>query len=594
MQPKLSKLSLLLFTLTLTFNTTLMAKTKPLPQTSIDRMSALAQNYEVDFFAKFPELGLFAGKQDIAYDYFMDHSYAAILQWQKREDEYLNALNDIDPEDLKDNPLYITYNLLKETLENNKGARICQESLWHINSTFSGWHMITTGVAQKQPVGTPEYRQQALKRWGTFPQIVDQEIANLKIGLSKGYTAPKSAVRIVLKQLEIILKNTPETSPYFNMAERDGDLAFKVAMAALIKTRIHPALHQYADYLKNEYLPQARDQVGVAALPNGHACYLAKVKQETTLSMDPNQIHELGLTHMQELNAEVADIGMKEFGLTDMREIFTEAKTRPQYLFKSEEEILNFNYAAYERAKAKMSAWFGIVPKAEAIIQPYPEYRAKTGAAGEYNSPSEDGTKPGIFFINTYDPTHRSRVDQEATLFHELIPGHHLQVAISYENLAQNSLNKYLWNSGFGEGWALYAERVADEMQLYTDDISRLGMLANESLRTARLVVDPGMHVLNWTREEAIDYMKQHTALSDLIIEGEVDRYIMLPGQATSYMLGKREIELLRHLSENTLKSNFDIREFHAQVLKNGALSLPMLKEQIMDWLVHSPIPEKN
>lgn len=567
---------------------TFMAQATPTmaKKTAFTQMETLANAYEAEFFATFPELGIFWGKNGIAQDRFMDHSYAASMKWQAREDDYLRQLNNIDESALQDTPAYNTYRLLNEHLNNNKAARVCRESLWNITSTMDGWHMVTTKVAEKQPVGTPEYRQMALKRWSTFGQIVDDEIAKLKLGLQEGYSAPKPAVRIVLTQLKIMLNNKTEASPYFSMALRDGDEAFKTQMKELIQTEINPALSRYVDYLEQDYLPQAREQIGVSALPNGVACYQAKVKQQTTLDISPDAIHTFGLQHMETLKKEVSAIGKEEFGLEDMAAIFHEAKTRPAYLFKSEQGILTYNYAAYERAKAIMAAWFVTIPKSEAIIEPYPEYRAKTGTSGEYNPPSEDGTKPGIYFINTYNPTNKSRVDQEAILFHELVPGHHLQLTVSYEDKSHLSLDKYLWNSGFGEGWALYAERLADEMGLYSDSISRLGMLSNESLRTARLVVDPGIHVMHWTREQAIDYLKQHTSLSDFIIEGEVDRYIMSPGQATAYMLGKKEIDDLRQLA--SVRENFAIREFHEQVLKNGAVTLPMLKENILKWLSDS------
>lgn len=246
---------------------------------------------------------------------------------------------------------------------------------------------------------------------------------------------------------------------------------------------------------------------------------------------------------------------------------------------------MDYNVAALERAKAKVSNWFDLRPKAEGILRPYPAHRAKTGASGEYHPPNEEGTEPGVFYINTYEPEKRSRIDQEATLFHELIPGHHFQIALLYENKTIPTLNRYLFNAGFGEGWALYVERLADEMQLYQDDISRLGMLSNETPRAARLVVDTGIHAFHWSREKAVAYLKQHTALSENIIEGEVDRYIMMPGQATAYMLGKYEIESLRQLAKEQLGGRFDIRQFHNQVLKNGVVSLPLLRTQIESWL---------
>ena len=332
---------------------------------------------------------------------------------------------------------------------------------------------MTTRVAEKQPVGSSTDRTLALKRWNAFGSIVEAVI--------------------------------------------------------------NPALKRYADYLEKDYLPFARTEIGVSALPNGLACYQAKVKKETTLEMTPKEIYEYGLQHMEELKKEVAAIGLKELGIEEMSEVFQQAKNRSEYLFQSEEAILKYNFAALDKAKAKLSAWFHTIPQLECTIKPYPEYQAKTGAPGEYNPPSEDGSQPGVFYINTYAPNKKSRVDQEATVFHELLPGHHFQVAIAYENKSHHSLDKYLWNAGYGEGWALYVERLADEMGLYTDEVSRLGMLSNEALRTARLVVDPGMHVMNWTRDQAVTYLKQHTALSDDIIEGEVDRYSMMPGQATAY-----------------------------------------------------------
>lgn len=288
---------------------------------------------------------------------------------------------------------------------------------------------------------------------------------------------------------------------------------------------------------------------------------------------------------MDKLISEIMTIGQKEFGTNDLIQIFNQAKSNPKYLFHSEQEILNYNHAALERAIKKAPEWFDKMPGAEGTLKPYPLHRAKTGAPGEYHPPSLDGSRPGIFYINTYEPEKRSRVDHEATLFHELIPCHHFQIALAQEDKSLHSVNQYLWNCGYGEGWALYVERLADKMGLYSDNISRLGMLSNEAFRAARLVVDPGIHYMNWSRQDAIEYLKKHTALKLEMIESEVDRYIMSHGQATSYMLGKREIEELQSLSKVKLGDKFTYREFHNQVLKNGTITLPMLKEQILQWI---------
>lgn len=547
----------------------------------------LATDYEQKLFDYSPELGLFWGKLDVALDRFTDYSSEATQKWQNQEDNFLIALNEIDENTLKGTPEYFTYLLLKETLENKKASRICKEELWDINPAF-GWHNKMAITAERQPVGTVEYRQLALTRWQTFNTVVDSQINNLKLGLKLGYTAPKPAIKRVITQLKIILDSTTEESPFFDFAKRDGDNQFKIQVAHLIKTTINPAIRKYVDYLEKDYMPLARNEVGVWALPMGSQCYQAKIKQETTLAITPKEIHQLGLRLIQQLSIEVAEIGAEKYQTKDMAVIFAKAKNDSTNYFSTEEDILNYNLMALERVKAIVSNWFESMPKTEGIIKPYPSHRAKTGASGEYHPPSEDGTVPGIFYINTLEPEKRSRIDQEATLFHELIPGHHFQIALSYENKALLSLNKYLWNAGYGEGWALYVERLADEMGLYTDEMSRLGMLSNESLRAARLVVDTGIHALHWTREQAIDYLTQHTALDSHIIEGEVDRYIMMPAQATSYMLGKTEIEQLRELAKQRLGNQFDIRLFHNQVLNNGVVSLPILRTIIENWLFDS------
>lgn len=547
------------------------------------QLIAIADNYEHAYFDHFPEQGLFWGKTDIPLDRFADHSLTAHKKWQDKEDQFLNQLNQLNEAELTDSPERITYLLLKQHLENNIADRICKNELWSVDPLL-GWHNTLTMVAEKQPANTPEYQKMALTRWQTVGKIAEDEINNLRLGLDQGYSAPKPAVERVIKQLHLLI-NTPVTdSPFFEYAKNDSNEDFKKQFSEIIEKKIYPALTRYVTFLETEYLPQAREQIGLSVLPEGKACYQAKIKKETTLDISPEEIYEYGLQYMDQLMNEIMTIGQKEFGTNDLAEIFYQAKNNPKYLFQSEQEILAYNQAALERAIKKSPEWFDMMPKAEGVLKPYPLHRAKTGAPGEYHPPSLDGTRPGIFYINTYEPEKRSRADQEATLFHELIPGHHFQIALAQENREQHSLNQYLWNCGYGEGWALYVERLADEMNLYSDEVSRLGMLSNEALRAARLVVDPGIHFMNWSRHDAIDYLKKHTALKQEMIESEVDRYIMMPGQATSYMLGKREIEQLRQLSKEQLGEKFSYREFHNQVLKNGTITLPMLKRQILEW----------
>lgn len=548
------------------------------------QLAALATEYETAYFERFPEAGLFWGKQDIPLDRFTDNALSAIRDWEKIEDRFLLKLNKIDEKTLADSSEHITYKLLKQSLESNKACRNCKDELWNLDPLF-GWHIKIGLTAEKQPLGTAEYRQAALSRYSTIPNIVKNEIHNLSMGIEQGYTTPQPVVQRVINQISIMLEYPIKENPVFVLAKSDTDNEFVKQVSSLIEQIINPALQQFCDFLQDQYLPQARQNIGLSEMPNGHACYEAKIMKETTLPMAAEEIFAFGQTCMEHIKLEIQTIGQQKFGTDNIVEIFKKINIEPEYLFDSEQAMLDYNLAALSRVKNNMEDWFDYMPRADCTIKPYPTHRAKTGALGEYHPPSNDGSRPGIYYINTYQPEKRSRADQEATLFHELIPGHHYQVALAQEDDSHHSLDKYLWNCGFGEGWALYTERLANEMGLYTDEISLLGMLSNEALRAARLVVDPGIHHMGWTRKQAVDYLKAHTAFDENILESEVDRYIMLPGQATSYMLGQKEIFQLRDYATKALGDKFDIRDFHHQVLKECAITLPMLRNNILDWV---------
>ena len=257
----------------------------------------------------------------------------------------------------------------------------------------------------------------------------------------------------------------------------------------------------------------------------------------------------------------------------------------PEYTFQTREEVLNYSLNSLAAAKAKMADAFGILPKADVLIKPYPAYREDSGT-GEYHSSSEDGSRPGIYYIAVVNPQHRSRAGQQSVLYHETYPGHHLQGAIALElGDRVHPIARYLWNSGYGEGWALYSERLADELGLYSGPLDRMGLLSDQAARAARLVVDSGIHTMGWTRQQAVDYMLANTAWPPGDIEAEINRYISFPGQATAYMLGMLEIRRLRTLAERELGEDFDLREFHDRVLENGSITLPMLDAAVAEWI---------
>jgi uncharacterized protein (DUF885 family) len=258
-------------------------------------------------------------------------------------------------------------------------------------------------------------------------------------------------------------------------------------------------------------------------------------------------------------------------------------RTDRAFMFKSREELIKYSEAALARAKAAAPDWFGILPKADVRIEPYPKYREKN-AANEYNAPAEDGSRPGLFYINAYEAEKKSKVPAESTAFHETIPGHHLQGAIALERKTIHPIGRYIFNSGYAEGWGMYAERLADEMKLYSSDLDRLGMLAAQSFRASRLVVDSGIHTMGWTRQQAIDYLFAHSAEAQSDVASEVDRYIVWPGQATSYMLGMLEIHASREAAREAMGDRFDIKAFHDRVLEDGAVPVSFLSSKIRAW----------
>jgi uncharacterized protein (DUF885 family) len=344
-------------------------------------------------------------------------------------------------------------------------------------------------------------------------------------------------------------------------------------------------VRRYRDFLNNVYLPAAREQIGVGANPSGADCYRAQVRSLTTLDVPAREIHQIGLDQMALIQAEMRTIARRSFNTDDVPALLQRLATDRQYLFRTREEMTAYAAAAIGRAKTAMPRYFGRLPRADVRIEPYPAFAERSAPAASYEPPAEDGSRPGIYRLNTYEPEKQSKVAIESTAFHESIPGHHLQLAIAQERTNVHPLTRFMGNSGFSEGWGLYSERLADEMGLFSSDLDRMGLLSNEALRAARMVVDPGIHVLGWTREQAIDYMLRNTAENRQSVENEVDRYIGWPGQATAYMLGNLEIRRLRTMAERELGPRFDIREFHDTVLQDGTVTLPMLRAAVERWV---------
>ena len=303
----------------------------------------------------------------------------------------------------------------------------------------------------------------------------------------------------------------------------------------------------------------------------------------SSLPVTATDVHALGLKEMDAITAEMKTIAERSFHTSDVPALLQRVRTDRQYMFKDRADLLAYTEAALTRAKAAIPEWFGLKPKADVRMEPYPKFREKN-APNEYNPPAEDGSRPGLFYVSAYQAEKKSRAPQESTAFHETIPGHHMQMSIALERKEIHPIGRYIFNSGYVEGWALYAERLADEMKLYSSDLDRLGMLSSQAFRAARLVVDSGIHTMGWTRQQAIDYMLAHTAEAKDDIASEIDRYIIYPGQATAYMLGELEIRRARDEAQQTMGAKFDIKAFHDQVLEDGGVPLTFLSAKIKAW----------
>ncbi|MEV6241171.1 DUF885 domain-containing protein [Lentzea sp. NPDC051838] len=343
---------------------------------------------------------------------------------------------------------------------------------------------------------------------------------------------------------------------------------------------LRPAFAKYREFLLTV---EGRDDehAGLCWLPDGEENYRKLVRDYTTASYTPAELHQLGLDLIAGLRDEYAEIGSRVWGTSDVQEIFRRLRT--ELLWANEDEMLTSAVEAVARAEAEAPKWFGRLPRALCEVRLTPEVDRQSAAFAYYVDAALDGSRPGIYFVNPFNATGRSRTVSEVTAFHEATPGHHLQLTIAAETDLTN-LRKFAFIDSYIEGWGLYTERLADEMGLYSSDEARLGMLGLDSMRAGRLVVDTGLHALGWSRQQAVDYLRTNTTMDDSEISSEVDRYIETPGQALAYMVGRLEIQRVRAEAEQKMGSRFDIRAFHDLVLENGAVPLSTLGDLVTDW----------
>ena len=487
----------------------------------------------------------------------------------------------------------VTLGLLAGEIDADLARASCELEDWAVDAR-EGPQVVFLRLAELQPVRTVGEGRALATRWGKIGAAIDQETTNLRRGLAQGRVSTRAEVTRVLGQLDELLAKpdaewplrAPAATPHPEWTPADR-AALTGAVDAAIAQRIRPAFARYRDLLRVEILPRARDDAhaGISNVPGGAACYVKLIKVHTSLDLSAVEIHKIGLDELARIQAEMRALGKQALGTDALPEIRSRLLGDPSLRFSTRDEIEASARATLARATAAEPRFLGHLPKRPCVVKRIDPFEEKDSPAAYYRPASIDGSRPGAYYVDTYQPETRPRPEAEALAFHESIPGHHIQIALAQELTGLPEFRKHLGVTAFVEGWGLYAEGLADELGLYSGPLERLGRLSFSAWRAIRLVVDTGVHALGWSRERAIAFMEENAALSRENVVNEVDRYIAWPGQALAYKLGELEIRRLRADAQKRLGPRFDLRAFHDALLGAGAVSLPVLRAQIDAWV---------
>jgi len=411
-----------------------------------------------------------------------------------------------------------------------------------------------------------------------------------RAGVAAGRRPVRRLVDAAAAHLDRYLANRDDNPLRRPKPPTDGGVdiaAFTTERDRLIDGVVRAAFAQYRTVLVDEITPHGRpdERTGLCWLPDGEGTYHRLIRAHTTVARSPAQLHRTGLDHIERLGEQYRSIGGRVFGRIGLPDLFQRLRTDPALRWRDGAQILATARTTIERAEQVAPQWFGRLPRQRCTVQAVPADEAPAAPAANYLAAALDGSRPAIYFANTHQAHERPRYTAEALVYHETIPGHHIQVALAQELTNLPLLRRLAPIDAFAEGWGLYAERLAEEMGLYTDDVARLGMLAGDSIRAARLVVDTGIHAHGWTRRQVTDFLRTNTPTPLIDIEQETDRYIANPGQALAYMVGRLEIDRIRAAAQHRLGRQFDIRGFHDTVLRHGEIPLDALADLVDEWV---------
>jgi uncharacterized protein (DUF885 family) len=483
----------------------------------------------------------------------------------------------------------LNYDLLARELRDSLAEFAFRTYLLPI-SKVSGPQIYLPELPIIAPFATGEDYAHYITRLRGFPRFIEDHIGLMSTGLRRGYVPPQAILEGCVEQTRAHVVEDPAASVFHEPLERlpqtlneEERAELRVSGRAAITEAVVPAYRTLLRYLQEEYVPAARAEVGAWTLPDGAAFYEHRVRAYTTLDVTPQQVHEIGWKEVRRIHAEMETI-LHQVGFTGDFHAFTQfLRTDPQFYVDTPTALLQHVALILKKMDGELPTLFGRLPRTPYGMREIPAYSAPQQTAAYYFPPAGDGTQAGFYYVNTYELKSRPLYEYEALSLHEAVPGHHLQIALQQE-LDLPNFRRFGGVTAFVEGWALYAERLGLEAGFYQDPYSDFGRLTYEMWRACRLVVDTGIHALRWTRQQAIDFMAEHTSLTLLNIANEVDRYIAWPGQALAYKMGELKIRELRAWAEEQLGPAFDRRAFHGVVLEEGSIPLDVLEARVRRW----------
>jgi uncharacterized protein (DUF885 family) len=561
------------------------------PASVADRSKALSKLFaEIweDNLKHSPEYASYLGDKRYN-DQLTDYSVQAVNASLERGRAFIERLSEIDTTGLPEQEQLSAKLMLRDLIDAQEGAKF-KEWQMPVNQ-FGGFHTEMPRMVDNLSFETVKDYDDYIARLKKIPTAFGQIMTNMQLGIDEGRVPPQYLLEKVLVQTQALADQKPAESPFARPLKKfpatisaADQKRISADMLDAIGTQVLPAYQRFAKFVKVTYIPTGRKDPGAWALPDGDAYYAYRIRQSTTLNKSAEEIHQIGLDEVKRNEAEMLTI-VRKLGYSDLKSFRAALQANPKEHPASKEALLDAYKGYIAQMEPKLPGLFGTLPKAKVEVVAMPSYIEKDQAAAFYDQGSPDGKRPGRVDVNTYNFAERSMAPVEAVAYHEGVPGHHLQISIAQELTGLPEFRKQEYYTAYTEGWGLYSERLGKEIGFYQDPYSDYGRLENDTWRAIRLVVDTGVHAKHWTREQMVDFFREHSAIDETNIQAEVDRYIAWPGQALGYKMGQLKILELRQRAQTALGAKFDLKAFHDVVLDAGALPMDVLEQRVDAWI---------